>query len=221
MFYASFNIRRLSRLRRYSLFAAAIAIVLAIPILCASLPRTSDSDTETVSCADTAALGDVGGENDVHGDEYDGELVVPAHIRLDRLSISESFCKPLDSARVSSTFGYRQNPVTGKYSFHSGYDLAAPSGSPIYSMYGGVVSVASYDKNGYGNYIIVDHPFGVQTLYAHCSKLLCAVGDSVGKGDKIALVGSTGNSTGAHLHIEFRSGGQRYDPEWILGGVYG
>jgi len=164
-------------------------------------------------------LGDVGGEYASESDIYNGELSVPAHISLERIDINAFFCKPLDNARVSSLFGYRQNPVSGKYSFHSGYDLAAPHGSNIYAMYSGTVTTASYD-NGYGNYVIIEHDGGFQTLYAHCSKLLCSKGDSVNSGDIIALVGSTGNSTGAHLHVEFRKNGQRYDPEWILGGIY-
>jgi len=164
-------------------------------------------------------IGDVGGEFVAESDSYDGELTVPAHISLDRIVITESLCKPLEYARVSSLFGYRQNPVTGKYSFHSGYDLAAPHGANIYAMYDGKVTTASYDS-GYGNYIILTHKNGFQTLYAHCSKLLCESGDSIDAGDVIALVGSTGNSTGAHLHVEFRKDGQRFDPEWILGGIY-
>ncbi len=167
----------------------------------------------------TDNLGDVGGEFVSESDVYSGELIVPAHISLDRIEISAELRKPLDNARVSSLFGYRQNPVTGKYSFHSGYDLAAPHGSDIYAMYSGTVVKASYDS-GYGNFLIIEHAEGFQTLYAHCSKLLCSSGDAVSAGDVIALVGSTGNSTGAHLHVEFRKNGQRYDPEWILGGIY-
>lgn len=165
-------------------------------------------------------LGDVGGEFDIGSDSYDGELSVPANISLSRIDIAQSVCRPLDSARVSSLFGYRLNPVTGKYRFHSGYDLAAAHGADIYAMYSGSVSTAGWD-DGYGNYIILSHEGNFQTLYAHCSELLCQAGDSVEAGDVIALVGSTGNSTGAHLHVEFRRDGKRYDPEWVLGGLYG
>lgn len=147
------------------------------------------------------------------------QLDVPTNIRMDKLVLDCAVTKPLKTARVSSLFGYRKNPVSGKYSFHSGYDLAAPSGSEIYAMLDGKVSTAGYDS-GYGNYIILDHGDGLQTLYAHCSELLCEKGDSVCNGERIALVGSTGNSTGPHLHVEFRRDGQRFDPEWILGGIY-
>ena len=176
------------------------------------------SDDEK-SEANVTATEDIGGEL-LQEEEVGGvQLDVPANIRLDRPVIEGNITKPLESARVSSLFGYRKNPVSGKYSFHSGYDLAAASGTEIHAMLAGRVSTAAYDK-GYGNYIIIDHGGGLQTLYAHCSKLLRKAGDSVAKGDTIALVGSTGNSTGAHLHVEIRLNGQRYDPEWLLGGMY-
>lgn len=165
------------------------------------------------------SMEDVGGEFVSDCSVYDGNLSIPAHISLDRITISDAVAKPLDTARVSSLFGYRCNPVSGKYSFHSGYDLAAPHGANIYAMYSGRVTKASYDS-GYGNFIIIEHSSGFQSLYAHCSKLLCSEGDTVEGGERIALVGSTGNSTGAHLHVEFRRDGKRFDPEWILGGIY-
>lgn len=165
------------------------------------------------------SMEDVGGEFVSDCNVYDGELSVPAHISLERIAISDAVTKPLDAARVSSLFGYRSNPVSGKYSFHSGYDLAAPHGADIYAMYSGKVITAAYDS-GYGNYIIIEHDSGFQSLYAHCSELLCSKGDNVESGERIALVGSTGNSTGAHLHVEFRRDGKRFDPEWILGGIY-
>lgn len=150
---------------------------------------------------------------------YDGELDIPANVRLDKIDFGSDFTPPLDSARVTSLFDYRVNPVTGRYVFHTGMDLGAANGSNIYAMQEGQVVRAQYDS-GYGNYVIIQHPNGIQTLYAHCSKLKVKNGDSVEKGQVIALVGSTGNSTGPHLHIEFRKDNQRYDPEWVIGGIY-
>jgi len=153
------------------------------------------------------------------GDLYDGQLAVPGNIRMDRLSVPGDISPPLSAARVSSLFGYRENPSTHQFKFHSGLDLAAPEGDPVRAMLAGTVITAGYDS-GYGNYIIIDHGGGLQTLYGHCSKLLCKKGDDVAKSQTIGLVGSTGNSTGPHLHVEFRKDGQRYDPEWILSGLY-
>lgn len=150
---------------------------------------------------------------------YDGKLDIPANVRLDKIDFGSDFTPPLESARVTSLFDYRVNPVTGRYVFHTGMDLGAANGAKIYAMQKGRVVRAAYDS-GYGNFVILEHPNGIRTLYAHCSKLKVKVGDSVDKGDVIALVGSTGNSTGPHLHIEFRKDNQRYDPEWVIGGIY-
>ena len=151
--------------------------------------------------------------------EYNGKLDIPANVRLDKIDFGTDFVPPLDSARVTSLFDYRVNPVSGRYVFHTGMDLGAAHGSNIYAMKGGTVARAARDS-GYGNFVVIEHDNGIRTLYAHCSKLLVKAGDSVKKGQVIALVGSTGNSTGPHLHIEFRKDNQRYDPEWVIGGIY-
>lgn len=151
--------------------------------------------------------------------KYNGKLDIPANVRLDKINFDSDFHNPLDSGRITSRFDYRVNPVTGRYVFHTGMDLGAPSGANIYSMREGRVIRATYDS-GYGNFVVIEHPNGIRTLYAHCSKLLVQAGDTVKSGQKIALVGSTGNSTGPHLHLEFRKDNQRYDPEWVIGGIY-
>ncbi|MBQ9901841.1 MAG: M23 family metallopeptidase [Clostridia bacterium] len=150
---------------------------------------------------------------------YNGKLDVPSNVRLDRLDFGSDFVKPLRKARVTSRFDYRVNPVTGRYVFHTGMDLGAAQGSDIMAMKSGRVVSAKYN-GGYGNVVIIEHSDGIRTLYAHCSKLLVKAGEKVRKGQVIARVGSTGNSTGPHLHIEFRKGGKRYDPEWVIGGIY-
>ena len=100
----------------------------------------------------------------------------------------------------------------GQYPAHNGVDIAGPTGTPIYAADDGVVTLAKYTNVGYGVYLIVDHGNGYQTVYAHCSKLLVGYGEQVKKGQLIALMGSTGNSTGPHLHFEIKSGNVRYDP---------
>ena len=150
---------------------------------------------------------------------YNGKLDIPANVRLDRIDFGSDFVQPLKKARVTSRFDYRVNPVTGRYVFHTGMDLGASQGSDIMAMKAGVVVSSGY-SGGYGNVVILEHDNGIRTLYAHCSKLLVKSGERVSKGQVIALVGSTGNSTGPHLHIEFRKGGKRYDPEWVIGRLY-
>ena len=112
--------------------------------------------------------------------------------------------------RVSSRYGYRSS------GFHGGVDLAAPGGSPILAARAGKVLTATYHYS-YGNYVIVDHGGGISTLYAHASKLLVKKGQTVKKGQQIAKVGTTGNSTGNHLHFEVRINGKRTNPEPYIG----
>ncbi len=109
--------------------------------------------------------------------------------------------KPIMYRAISSKFGYRNHPITKKRSFHTGIDLSAPSGTPIYATADGVIEYAK-KKGGYGNYILIDHPYGFKTAYGHLSKLNVSEGDYVLKNDLIGYVGNTGRSTGPHLHYE-------------------
>ncbi len=116
---------------------------------------------------------------------------------------------------VTSSYGYRRDPFTGKTAFHNGLDIAAPHGTNILAADGGTVIRASrYDS--YGECVIVDHGKGMITLYAHCSGYNVKVGQKVDKGDVIAFVGSTGRSTGNHLHFVVRINGQYMDPTKYL-----
>ncbi|MGI5888736.1 MAG: peptidoglycan DD-metalloendopeptidase family protein, partial [Oscillospiraceae bacterium] len=96
--------------------------------------------------------------------------------------------------------------------YHLGIDIAIASGSPIYAADSGTVIVSQWTDSGYGYYIIIDHGNGLKTLYGHCSQLLVSVGENVTKGQLIALSGSTGNSTGPHLHFEVRLNDVKIDP---------
>lgn len=120
------------------------------------------------------------------------------------------------AGRISSTFGPRPDaPVAGVSAFHKGTDLAAPCGTPIVAATGGTVEEAGY-AGSYGNWILVESSGGIQTGYAHNSDLLVDVGDTVAAGDLIALVGSTGASSGCHLHFETRVDGSPVDPEGFM-----
>ena len=112
---------------------------------------------------------------------------------------------------LTSGFGMRYHPIHGGSRFHSGVDLAAPTGSPLAATLGGVVSTAGW-AGGYGLLVTVTHGGGVETRYAHLSRLNVTVGQTVEQGDVIGFVGSTGNTTGPHVHYEVRSNGAPLDP---------
>lgn len=114
--------------------------------------------------------------------------------------------------RLSSPFGGRTHPISGKYKFHKGVDLSAPAGSPILAAAPGKVIRAGNTNNGYGNHVLIDHGGGVVTLYGHASKLLVSKGQMVVAGQQIAKVGSTGQSTGNHLHFEVQLNGKVVNP---------
>ena len=122
---------------------------------------------------------------------------------------------PIEGATITSGFGMRNHPILRGRRMHKGLDMAAPTGTPIYATGGGIIEFSGR-KNGYGNTIIVDHGNGYTTLYAHCSRLMVEEGAKVSRGDLIALVGSTGRSTGPHLHYEVRVNNQHMNPEVFL-----
>lgn len=118
---------------------------------------------------------------------------------------------PLGNARLTSGYGMRNHPVLRKRKRHKGVDLAAPTGTPVYATADGVVGRADWFSS-YGLYISIDHGADLETRYAHMSKLAVAAGDTVKKGDVIGYVGSTGRSTGPHLHYEVRVDGVAVNP---------
>jgi murein DD-endopeptidase MepM/ murein hydrolase activator NlpD len=123
--------------------------------------------------------------------------------------------KPLNYKRIASTFGYRIHPVTKKKSFHAGLDLPAKHGTPIYAPASGVVVYAA-KKGPYGNFLLLAHSYGFKTAYGHLSRFAVKSGEYVSKGQKIAYVGSTGRSTGPHLHYEVRYLTKWLDPKKFM-----
>lgn len=122
---------------------------------------------------------------------------------------------PVNYPYLSSSFGWRRHPISGRHVMHEGLDFSAPKGTPIYAASGGVVTVAGY-KSGYGKMVEIHHGNDLVTRYAHASKLKVKAGDIVERGQEIAAVGSTGHSTGPHLHFEVRMAGHPLDPVLFL-----
>jgi len=154
-------------------------------------------------------------------DEYDAGIAnIEAEIRRAQLQNVNSdlhyeggiMSWPLPGySGISSSFGYRIHPITGVWRMHTGLDIPAPAGTSIRAAEDGVVQTSTYNSS-YGNYLLVYHGGTTYTLYAHCSALYKSVGDTVNKGEIIAAVGTTGSSTGNHLHFEVRQNGTYLNP---------
>jgi murein DD-endopeptidase MepM/ murein hydrolase activator NlpD len=125
---------------------------------------------------------------------------------------------PIAGAELTSGFGNRVDPFAHTHAFHAGLDFAAPTGTPIAAAAGGVVAFAGF-KRDYGWVVEIDHGNGLATRYAHASELLVRPGQVVIPGDRIAVVGSTGRSTGPHLHFEVLRAGDHVDPKRYLAGL--
>ena len=155
---------------------------------------------------------DLAAENAVISELEKAVAAEQAKLTQQRVYDGGAFCWPAPSyTRVSSEYGYRIHPILGTNKFHNGVDLAAPGGSDILAAYGGVVVGAAYNDS-MGNYVMIDHGGGLYTIYMHASKLLVSNGQSVSRGQRIALVGTTGRSTGNHLHFSVRLNGNYVSP---------
>lgn len=151
-------------------------------------PAAANAAAESAESTESA---DTAGTNAASAMEPDGVL--------------DGFIAPVAEGYISSSFGERNGRR------HTGLDIAAPQGSEIMAAADGLATFAG-ENGGYGNYLVIDHGGGVETRYAHCSEILVKEGDRVGRGEVVALVGSTGNSTGPHLHFEITENGEFLDP---------
>lgn len=118
---------------------------------------------------------------------------------------------PLSTFKVTSRFGVRNHPVENVLRHHDGLDLAAPTGTPVHAIERGLVAFAG-SYGGYGKIVVLIHPGGMTSHYAHCSTFTVSVGEVVERGQVIGRVGDTGTATGPHLHFELREGGRPLDP---------
>lgn len=154
-------------------------------------------------------------------DLYEEKKIVKKVVLASNSSVSTSrtkngpkldmkFAYPVSSPVISSRFGQRWGRS------HQGIDFAASTGTNIYASVDGTVTFAGWNSGGYGYLVVISHANGVQTYYAHCSSILCSVGQTVSQGEIIAKVGNTGNSFGSHCHFEIRVNGVAYNPELYL-----
>jgi murein DD-endopeptidase MepM/ murein hydrolase activator NlpD len=118
--------------------------------------------------------------------------------------------------RIGGSFGYRIDPVYKNLRFHQGLDFTAPAGTPIYATADGVVQIAGFNTDGYGNKVVINHGYGYQTLYGHMLKIKATQGQTVKRGEVIGYIGSTGKSTGPHCHYEVIKRGTKVDPVYYF-----
>ena len=137
------------------------------------------------------------------------------HIKLYDPFFGSNWTAPLKETKVNSEFGFR------RFRWHHGIDLKLTTGDPVFSAFDGIVRMRSYDRNGYGYYVLVRHRNGLETLYGHLSKISVEVGQEVRAGDILGLGGSTGRSTGPHLHFEIRYQGLSINPTEVFDFNYG
>lgn len=168
------------------------------------------------AAAHPAPTNNNGNDNDTDGDTDGGDSDdsddTPAYEPPP--SASEGFMFPLPSGIgvvLTSPYGYRTHPITGKYTFHNGVDLACSSGTPIYASKSGYITTATYNY-AYGNYVTINHMDGYSTLYGHMTYFVVSYGDYVEQGQIIGYVGSTGYSTGPHLHFTIYDDGSTVNP---------
>lgn len=141
------------------------------------------------------------------------DCAVPESVSYERPELPFEYSSPVSGVK-SSGFGYRLHPIKNEVKYHYGTDLAADTGTPITAFADGTI-VAQGDSDSFGKYVMIDHPDGYRTLYAHCSELCMSCGN-VKKGSTIALVGSTGAATGPHLHFELERDGIYLNPEFYI-----
>ena len=132
--------------------------------------------------------------------------------QLEQGAIAIPSVEPVKGTRFTSGFGVRSDPFRGRSAMHGGIDLAGPVGTPIYATADGIVGRSEWNSGGYGNLVELDHGHGIQTRYGHLSRSLVGAGEKVKRGQMIALMGSTGRSTGSHLHYEVRIDGKAVNP---------
>lgn len=198
---------------------ASLALTIAAGMLVAAAPAQAKTDGVTAAASAAEGAIDISKVTDTAADGDDAQFTElfarwenPAaapSIAAPQVSVPSRM--PLEDARLTSDYGMRTHPVLQRRLGHKGVDLAAPTGTPIYATADGYVSKAQR-WSSYGNYVSIEHGARIQTRYAHMSEIAVAPGTRVSKGDLIGYVGSTGRSTGPHLHYEVRIDGEAVNP---------
>ena len=189
------------KLEGNDLAAIATAINTNLPIVKDSVMGLFGEEEKTESKQDDGT----GGE----------KITVPANASVKAYVLDQKVSNPLNGIKINSDFGYRYSPIDGEFEFHNALDLDAELNDPVYSVMNGTVEEIGFSSS-LGNYIIIKHDGGFFSRYAHLQKTLVNAGDKVKSGGKIALAGTTGKSTGPHLHLNIFRNGVYLDPNFLL-----
>ncbi len=182
-------------------FARMVAVGLSCALLVVSV------------CGQTPTLSGSGGEPNPFG-PYREVLYPPADATFSPVLLTAPIVAPV-RGKITSHFGFRYHPISGEPDFHKGIDVAAAYDTPILAAINGRVQFVGNSTTA-GNYIIIEHQNGLLTTYMHCSRVIAAEGAWVKRGEVIAKVGSTGLSTGNHLHFQMTLRGVVFDPSWVV-----
>jgi len=189
-------------------FAVAAIALLASPVMAAGFPQPQKGDRIEAVSANPQAASASQADSPFHD-------LFAAWKRLDTATVPGAIAvpssKPVTTATFTSGYGVRSDPFRRGAAMHAGIDLAAPTGTPVYATADGIVDRAQW-SGGYGNMVEINHGKGLQTRFGHLSRILVHPGERVKRGMIIALVGSTGRSTGSHLHYEVRIDGHAVNP---------
>lgn len=176
---------------------------------------TDEGLTQVVTEQESSETPSGTGERDLAVSDAVSVKQLPDGVTFSSLKLPTCAVFPLKAGTVTSSFGYRTDPIKGGTGFHTGVDISAPEGTALYAVCDGEVIDASWDDS-YGHCVTIRCADGLEITYAHCSILLCQTGERVYAGRVVARVGSTGDSTGNHVHIMLSKDGVYYDPRPLI-----
>lgn len=189
---------------------ATVLTTSAATLLCAASPALAENGSTDIAAAIPSVPADTNlGAQDTEFRALFADWKSMENRDVGRISIPSR--KPVDSFKLTSQYGFRADPFAGRRARHKGVDMAGPIGTPIYATADGIVGRAQW-VGGYGKYVEVNHGGEIQTRYGHMSQILVEPNQRVTKGQIIGLMGSTGRSTGSHLHYEVRIAGNSVNP---------
>ncbi|MBM7847755.1 M23 family metallopeptidase [Arthrobacter roseus] len=201
---------------------SGIALTVALPTTAAAPNAEAEAPKpQTSKLVSAASTAQVSFQRVQLGSEFDPErkldsIMAASGGNLELAQAEGSLAAPLKTLEPTSSFGYRGSPITGIAEMHSGQDFASPCGSDVLAAASGVVKSAGWHAFGGGNRVVVDHGNGLETTYNHMSAITVTVGQQVERGDNVGASGSTGASTGCHLHFEVLVDGKAVDPNgWL------